>query len=119
VRVVEGSWFDPLPPELAGRLDLVVSNPPYVRADDPLPAAVADWEPGEALVAGVDGLDDVRDLLESAGRWLAPGGGIVIEIDPRQADETIALATSSGLVDAEVGEDLSRRSRWLRARRRA
>jgi release factor glutamine methyltransferase len=116
VRVVEGSWFAPLPAELAGRVDLLVSNPPYVRSDDELPPEVADWEPPDALVGGSDGLDDVRVLVAEAGRWLAPGAALVVEIDPRQADDAVAMAISAGLVDAEVGEDLSRRPRWLRAR---
>ncbi len=53
VRMVEGSWFDPLPVELAGHFDLVVSNPPYVAESDfpELDASVRCWEPVEALVA--------------------------------------------------------------------
>src|SRR3546814_7184166 len=60
VRLLEGSWFDPLPEELRGRVDLVVSNPPYVAERDPLPEEVAGWEPTQAPHAGPDGLSDIR-----------------------------------------------------------
>ncbi|CAN5713659.1 hypothetical protein BH20ACT2_BH20ACT2_11520 [soil metagenome] len=56
VRIVEGSWFEPVPADLCGAVDLVVSNPPYVAAGDELPPVVADWEPTGALVAGPTGL---------------------------------------------------------------
>ena len=55
VRAVEGSWFEPLPIELAGRISLVVSNPPYVSVGDDLPASVVDWEPRHVLIAESDG----------------------------------------------------------------
>jgi release factor glutamine methyltransferase len=119
VRLAEGSWFDALPAELAGRLDLVVSNPPYVATTEPLDPQVGDWEPVDALFAGPDGLADVRELLGAAAGWLAPGAAVVVELDPRQADAAAELAAASGLVDVAVGSDLSRRPRWLRARRRA
>jgi release factor glutamine methyltransferase len=119
VRLVEGDWFEALPDDLAGRLDLVVSNPPYVTTAERLDPLVAAWEPAEALYAGADGLDDVRRLLGAAAGWLAPGGAIVVELDPRQADAAAELAEASALVDVTIGSDLSRRPRWVRARRRA
>ena len=56
VRLLEGSWFDPLPPELRGTIDVVISNPPYVAEhDELLDSGVADWEPHVALFAPADG----------------------------------------------------------------
>jgi len=52
VTLLHGSWFDPLPDALRGTIDVVVSNPPYVAADDDLPPEVSTWEPLEALVPG-------------------------------------------------------------------
>ncbi len=49
VRLVEGSWFEPLPGDLRGGVGVIVSNPPYVRAEDDLPELVEAWEPTEAL----------------------------------------------------------------------
>ena len=59
VRFAHGSWFDALPDELRGRLDVVVANPPYVADGDPARRATscATWEPHAALFAGADGLD--------------------------------------------------------------
>jgi release factor glutamine methyltransferase len=115
--VGEGSWFDALPAELAGRLGLVVSNPPYVGVDDAdLAPEVRSWEPHGALFAGADGLDAVRVLVAGAGRWLAPGGVLVVEIGHRQAAAAAGLATSAGLVGVEVRPDAAGRDRILVAR---
>jgi release factor glutamine methyltransferase len=116
VRLFEGSWFDALPDDRRGALDLVVSNPPYVPDREPLDPAVEQWEPKAALRGGPDGLDHVRHILTTATSWLVAGGAIVVELDPRQAEEAASLATSAGLTDVEVFDDLSGRSRALRAR---
>lgn len=117
VTVVEGSWFASLPVELLGVVDLVVSNPPYVAVGDELDAEVRDWEPVEALFAGPDGLDDIRVLVDGALRWLRPGGALVLEIDPRQAEAVTAMARSRGFAEVAVHRDLSDRERAVVARR--
>lgn len=116
VRLVEGDWFAALPAELAGRLDVVVSNPPYVPDGDPLPAEVAEWEPASALRAGPDGLADVRRIVAAAPAWLAPGGVLVVEIGDTQGEAARALALDAGLVDGRVEPDLAGRPRALVAR---
>lgn len=118
VVVVEGSWYDALAPDLAGTVDLIVSNPPYVCDDAVLPAEVADWEPRRALFAGPDGLADLRVIIEGASGWLRPGGGVVVEVDPAQVDSVCRLAAASGLVEVESGVDLAGRGRWVSGRRR-
>jgi release factor glutamine methyltransferase len=117
VRIVEGWWFDALPAELAGTFDVIAANPPYVCTTDQLPPEVADWEPHDALFAGADGLDDLRVIIAGASTWLAPGGTLVVELDPRQVDDAARLATAAGLVDIDVFADLAGRPRALRARR--
>jgi release factor glutamine methyltransferase len=116
VRLVEGWWFDALPADLVGVFDVIASNPPYVATGDELPAEVADWEPHQALFAGPDGLDDLRVIIGGAADWLAPGGAVVLELDPRQADEAARLAGAAGLIDVEIFDDLAGRPRCLRAR---
>jgi release factor glutamine methyltransferase len=116
VLVHEGSWFAPLPPDRAGRVDVVVSNPPYVAASEELPAVVADWEPAGALVSGPTGLEAVEVIVSDVGAWLVPGGLLVVEIGATQGPAATALATAAGLVDVEVRPDLAGRDRALLAR---
>jgi release factor glutamine methyltransferase len=116
VRMEEGSWFAALPGLLQGRIDLVVSNPPYVAEADVLPPEVAEWEPSSALVSGPTGLESVGEILRDAPVWLRRPGVAVIEIAPHQADEAVRLALSCGFVDAEVRPDLAGRARALVAR---
>jgi release factor glutamine methyltransferase len=116
VRLLEGDWYDALPSDLAGRVDVIVSNPPYVAESDPLPAEVAEWEPVTALRAGADGLDDLRQIIAAAPAWLAPGGTLVAEIGETQADAVRALATAAGFASVRVEPDLAGRPRGLVAR---
>jgi release factor glutamine methyltransferase len=116
VRIVEGSWFAPLPEGLRGRLALVVSNPPYVAETDPLPAVVAEWEPAEALVPGPSGFEAVEEIVSETLGWLAPGASLVVELAPDQAERAVELASSVGYAAARWEADLSGRPRMLIAR---
>lgn len=113
VRIEQGWWWDALPPSLRGTLDLVVSNPPYVRDDDPLPAVVEGHEPVRALRAGPQGLDAISEIVTNARSWLAPGGVLVVELDPRQAEVTAALARDHGAARASIRADALGRDRAL------
>ena len=118
VRLVEGSWFEPLPAILRGQVDVVVSNPPYVgeREVDDLPPEVAHWEPRSALVAGPTGLEQIEAIVQEAPAWLARPGALVVEIAPHQRDSAAALALGAGFLDAEVRPDVAGRARILVAR---
>jgi release factor glutamine methyltransferase len=108
VRLAEGSWFDALPEELRGRLDVVVANPPYIAEGDPeVAAAVDEWEPSVALYAGADGLADIRTIAADAPRWLRPGGSLVLEIGHRQGPTVTELLTAAGLAQVEIRRDLA------------
>ena len=113
VRLVEGRWFDALPDELRGAVDLVVSNPPYVAAGEVLPSEVADWEPGAALVAGPSGLEAIAEIVAAAPAWLARPGRLVVEIAPHQASAARAMAADAGFTHVDVLPDLQRRLRAL------
>ena len=116
VRVAHGSWFDALP---AGtKFDVIVSNPPYVAVGSPdLEPNVGDWEPADALFAGLDGLDDIRILAAGAPDWLCPGGALVLEIGADQARAVDDIMRGAALVDIEIRKDLSDRDRIAIARR--
>jgi len=119
VRVADpGSWFDPLPGVLRGRLSLVVSNPPYVAEHElaDLPDEVAAHEPYRALVSGPSGTEAIETLLERAPEWLAAGAAFVCEIAPRQAETMSAHARAIGYAEVRVRDDLTGRPRVLVAR---
>jgi release factor glutamine methyltransferase len=119
VRLVEGDWFAALPDELRGRVDLIVSNPPYVAETEPLPQEVASWEPRAALVPGATGLEAIERIITGAPAWLAPGGTLVVEIGETQGSAASRLAESCGLASVEVRPDMAGRDRVLVARARA
>jgi release factor glutamine methyltransferase len=86
--------------------DLIVSNPPYVAADDPhLPALR--HEPLAALAAGPDGLDDVRRIIAQAPAFLRPGGWLLLEHGHDQAEAVRALLADSGLYGVASRPDLA------------
>ena len=64
---------------------MIVANPPYVAAGDPLPPEVADWEPAVALVAGPTGLEAIDHIVGHAPEWLTSTGVLVCEIGETQA----------------------------------
>jgi release factor glutamine methyltransferase len=117
VRLAHGDWFEALPGELRGRLDLVVSNPPYVAEDDELDDSVREWEPVASLLGGPDGLDAVRRIVAEAPEWLRPGGALVLEIGADQGERASKLADEAGLLDVSVRPDLAGRDRVLLAHR--
>lgn len=106
VRVGVGSWFAALPTQV--RFDLIVSNPPYVARDSPLlDASVLDWEPHQALFAGVDGLDAYRVIVPGARDRLRDGGHLVLEIGADQGRAVRALCEEAEYTDVEVRHDLA------------
>jgi release factor glutamine methyltransferase len=118
VRMEAGSWYEALPPDLAGHLDLVVSNPPYIGTTEDLDECVRAWEPAAALLAGPDGLDALREVIAGAPRWLAAGGSLVCEIGAAQGATVIALAEAAGLTAARVEPDVAGHDRVLVATKR-
>ena len=119
VRVGQGSWFEALPEKLRGRVDVVVSNPPYVAAGDPaLAGSVERWEPASALFGGDDGLDAVREIAAGAPAWLRPGGWLVLEIGAAQGEVVARLLDDGGLVEVAIRADHAGHDRVAVGRRR-
>lgn len=103
-----GDWAEGLDEQF----DLVLCNPPYVAADAPLGAGVAESEPHEALFAGADGLEDYRRIAPHLARLIAPGGLAAIEIGFDQAQSARAILERDGL-RATLKRDLAGRPRAL------
>jgi release factor glutamine methyltransferase len=115
VEVHGGSWFDALPAELSGHVDVIVSNPPYVATNEELPSSVRDWEPATALLAGPGGRDDLDVLVSGAELWLRPGGTLILEMSPTQTADVAQLARDRDF-EVAIHQDLAGRERLIVAR---
>lgn len=107
-------------PELNGRVDLVVSNPPYVPTGDHAVMApeARDYDPSPALWAGEDGLEAIRVVERVAVRLLRPGGWIAVEHgDGQGLDVPWLFPEERGWRDQRNRKDLTRRDRFVTARR--
>ena len=117
VRVSHGSWFDALPVDVRGEIDVVVSNPPYIAdGDAEVAESVLEYEPHTALFAGDDGLDDVRTIARDARDWLRSGGWLVMEIGYQQGEAVKALLERFGYADVAIANDLTGRPRIAEGR---
>ncbi len=118
VTFLRGSLFKPI--EKLSTFDLIIANPPYVKAEDiySLPPEVRDWEPIEALNGGEDGLNIYRELIPSAMRFLKDHGILILEVGSGQSDDIAHLLQSSGYADVEIIKDYGRIDRIIQARKR-
>lgn len=97
-------WFSALAGE---RYRLIVSNPPYIAADDRhLGEGDVRFEPASALVSGTDGLDDIRQIISAAPNYLDACGWLLLEHGYDQAEAVRALLTAAGFVAVESRRDL-------------
>lgn len=119
VTLRRGDLFEPAADEAP--FDVVVSNPPYVARGEvaELPAEVRDWEPRQALVAGPEGTEVIRRLVEGAPPLLRSGGLLALEIGAGQWEEVRRIVEGEGSYrDCEIRRDLAGRERILLALRR-
>ncbi|WP_442602203.1 putative protein N(5)-glutamine methyltransferase [Paenibacillus sp. KN14-4R] len=103
-HVYEGDLYEPLPPSLHGRVDILIANAPYVPTDTIrlLPSEARIYEARVALDGGSDGLDIQRRVAAEAPFWLAPGGLLFVETSERQAMQTVEIFAASGLTPQVV-----------------
>ena len=96
-------WFDHLPP---ARFDMIVTNPPYIDADDPhLTQGDVNFEPRSALVAAAQGLADLRIIIQQAPHWLVSDGWLVVEHGWQQHQQVQDLFKAAGYVAVETRYD--------------
>lgn len=106
-------WFS----AVSDRYDLIVSNPPYIAADEMhgLSPEVQNWEPHLALTPGGDGLEPYRVISRGARSRLIGGGRILFEIGPTQGAAVSQMLCAQGFEDIRVLPDLDGRDRVVRA----
>ncbi|HHC30272.1 MAG TPA: peptide chain release factor N(5)-glutamine methyltransferase, partial [Rhodobacterales bacterium] len=115
LTLIESDWFA----GVEGLFDLIVSNPPYIAADE-LPGLaheVRDFDPEMALTPGGDGLDAYRTILADVDAHLAPGGRMMVEIGPTQGAAVSAMFEAAGLGNVALLPDLDGRARVVTGQR--
>jgi len=120
IHFLHGDLFAPVD-EAAGRFDLIVSNPPYIRSEeiDTLEPEVSRWEPRGALDGGVDGLDFYRRIASQAFSYLAPRGAVALEIGADMGKEVANIfAEVANYADVSVYRDYADRDRVIVAQNR-
>jgi release factor glutamine methyltransferase len=111
---VLSDWFG----AVEGRFDLIVSNPPYIRADEmaALSPEVRNHEPHLALTPGGDGLAAYRKICAKSPAYLAPGGWLMVETGWHQGPAVAALFSQAGFADVRIVPDLGGQDRVVRGR---
>ncbi len=106
LRFAQSDWYGTLE---GAKFDLIASNPPYIAAADPhLARGDVRFEPISALVAGDDGLDDIRTIVRHAPTYLNPAGWLLFEHGHDQADACRALLMRAGFSQVATGLDLAK-----------
>jgi len=107
VEVFEGSLDDPIPPELALRVDVITAVVPYVPtgALRLLPRDVQAFEPRMALDGGIEGTDILSEVVRRSPRWLCRGGWLLLELGGDQAPPVRQLLHRCGFGEVEVMAD--------------
>ena len=91
---------------MKGQFDVIVTNPPYIEANDPHLAKLH-HEPLAALVSGPDGLTDIRQIISQSQNHLSHGGWLLIEHGWQQAPAVRALLTAAGYQNVQSKLDLA------------
>jgi release factor glutamine methyltransferase len=117
VRFLEGDLYGPLG-FLAGAVDLIVSNPPYIPSGAllGLPLEVRDYEPLEALDGGPEGLAVHRQIIARAPGFLKPGGRLLLEMGEGHSDRLAGLLRDAGFREIQIRTDLGGIERMIGAR---
>lgn len=109
------NWFA----QISGRFDLIVSNPPYIAADEfpDLQTEVRDFEPRLALTDEADGLSCYREIIGNHDPFLRPGGRLIVEIGPTQGEAVRSMMEAEGLIQCAIKQDLDARDRVVIGRK--
>lgn len=103
-QFLHSDWFAALEQQT---FDLIVSNPPYIAADDPhLQQGDVRFEPASALVSGADGLDDIRHIVTTAPAYLQAEGWLLLEHGWQQAEAVRQLLSERGFGAVQSWQDL-------------
>jgi release factor glutamine methyltransferase len=118
VEFLQSNWYAAIPDRYQTAFNLIVSNPPYIRKDDPhLQEGDLRFEPKSALTDNGDGLSCIQEIVNNAHHYLKPAGFIAIEHGYDQATEVATLLESYGLHGISTFTDLAGHLRVTQARK--
>tara|TARA_B100000282_G_scaffold246813_1_gene190251 strand:+ start:42 stop:914 length:873 start_codon:yes stop_codon:yes gene_type:complete len=108
LRFYCGDWWSPLE-SFKGKLDLVISNPPYIPKDtyEKLPKEVKNFEPKIALFGGEDGLKHIKEIIQKAPLFLKDRGWLILENHFDQGEKVKKLFIKNGFTSVEIVKDFS------------
>ncbi len=108
-EIIQSDWFE----AVAGRFDLIVSNPPYLAVTEMADVApeLRDHEPRMALTDGLDGLSVYRIIAENAQSYLTANGRVMVEIGWQQGTAVCDIFSRAGWASVELAHDLDGRPR--------
>ncbi|MGA5542973.1 peptide chain release factor N(5)-glutamine methyltransferase [Mycobacterium sp. NPDC051198] len=119
VEVLDADVTAPgLLPELDGRVDLLMSNPPYIPEAAVLEPEVAEHDPATALFGGPDGMSVIRPIVTLAARWLRDGASCAVEHDDTTSELSVGAFVDDGrFTEVTARRDLAGRPRFVTATR--
>ena len=108
LKFICGNWWTPFE-SFKGKLDLVISNPPYIPKDvyEKLPKEVKNFEPKIALLGGEDGLKHIREIIQKAPLFLRKNGWLILENHFDQGEKVKQLLIKNKFKAVEIVNDLS------------
>ena len=108
LKFYHGNWWDPLA-NFKGEIDLAIANPPYIPEDiyKELPLAVKNFEPKNALLGGVDGLDHIKKIVQNAPVYLKDKGWLLIENHFDQGERVKKLFLENRFTEVKVLKDFA------------
>lgn len=113
VHFIQASWLEACQP---AQFDMVISNPPYIEANDPhLQEGDVRFEPLSALISGPDGLDDIRQIIKQAAHCLKPEGWLLIEHGHDQSRVVQQLFSDAGFTQISAHQDFGGNDRVVMA----
>jgi release factor glutamine methyltransferase len=105
VNIFQSYWFDAIKSP-NNKFDLIVSNPPYIAADDPhLSLGDVRFEPVTALVSGIDGLDDIKIIVRHSSNYLNSSGWLIMEHGYNQGQAVRELMLAAGFSQVVTKQD--------------
>ena len=105
VAIFQSDWFDSVQ-LIDNQFDLIISNPPYISANDPhLQQGDVRYEPNTALVSGIDGLDDLQKIIAKSPAYLKSDGWLLLEHGIDQGAAVVRLMSRAGFKKVVTHKD--------------